>query len=441
MGSPETTITLDDLSSAQRELADRILKYLETRPPPQQIHVVHGLSGVGKTRIVDALRDRVAESLLKITEPWKFPDSHKKPASDSEEEFLQGHHGHLLTTATRRELKRFSNGHLQKDSRFEVTIHHLKGLTEDEIRKFVDEEFGNIPRKLSHEQIIELSMGIPLLARQLMLDPELTYELAARVCARYLVDQFENIRPDKIQDVINQYIQLLIPDAVLALIPEMEHWFSEKNDLYDELQHVLARRLQSKDAESEESPLFLAEGCREIYTDMIRRRDTRPEVNIYIPDMSAKNLQRIQKSLYLTSWGREREGPRMKMFGATVRKAGYWLVDENGREHEFNAEGFHTKQDWAEGFEERFKQKDYPLQARWKKKRIRLCIHKHEHDEIRDEPARFGWMIETLLQHLGLEYVVSHTGDDKVYVYHPKAQKIELLNLKPDHISHWGRKR
>lgn len=419
------------LTATQEGAAQSILSSLKVPQDQRTLVILSGLSGIGKSAVLDHVQAGIGLNGAKIVEGDDI-------IYDSRAKEMANYHGHLVTTTTVGEVSIGDSIEQVARKRYQgvnIVMIVLPGMNEMEITSYI----ANLPNSrqatLSQDQIARFSLGIPLLAQQLA-TPGLTEDIAVKITAKYLHQSFRQSDPDKLQAESQSFLRMPIPDTVIQSVREMEASWTTQH-VYDDLHLALQTQAELREQEVfEESPLFIAPESEQIY-DTMMQSDGVASIDIFVPSLRPEDLDRIKQAFGCEDYGKyeEYQATRPKMFGATYRKVSFWHKDANGEEVMVDNESYYLEGE-IKGYWKALQKGELSLQST-KGRPISFFIHSHEHHGMTYAPSHIGWMTETLLQQRGIPYFVNNDTYGTSYVYRPDSKKIEVLP-KLVKIDRWG---
>lgn len=421
MANPLEKLTDETLPPTQANLIQAIRNSLVENP--NNIVVVEGLSGVGKSTVIDCLIN--ADQGITYLDPTEI--RHNEAEYPTE--------GSIITddTATNYKSEPIEDLLQTQNTQRPIQKFVLRGLTFDEIEEYIQNHTLQEPSHMSFEQIARYSMGIPLLANQLI-DNNLTPEQAQKVVANYIVYSIGKVsKTEKLTQFAAQYLQMEIPEEVISLLYEIATT-RQSRFIYQDLHNVLAKQAElNAQGLIEESPLFIATQSEIIYDQMLRNAEkdfAKASIDIYVPNLTAADLERIQNAFgynSLDELDEQSQATRAKMFMANYRKTFFWHQDELGQQFRDPHGG------------SRLKRQVLNCQTFYNNGQMQIpnsginpttgsfFIHAHEHENMTFHPAQIGWMVESLLQQRGIAYFVNNETYGRQYVYNPQSQQIEFI--------------
>lgn len=391
---------------------------------PSQLIIVEGLSGVGKTALVNRVTPEIEASngLVIGQEQVRYEEAEPDTTDRS-----------VVVTATI--TREFNRGGFHYDVRHmfperEVSEIILPGMPADETESFV----AKLPRgEIEPDLVAYYSMGVPLLARRFMqADSADSIERRGIEYVRQATDY--NTRD--VRDLA-KFLQMAVPVEFMpgsSTAPNKQIYF-----YLDEAEKERAK-LSRQDI-FEESPVFVAPESERIYNAMLQNENGISEIEIYIPQMSAEDFARIQQALgwdsyhdFFTEHGqqtgdyRQELSPRARMFHADYRKFSYWQRPPGSGEYELDNEfGNGTISATVESYQELTESGQLGLQVDVDEAQPSMWLHSHEHNGMPGHTARFGWMVESLLQQRGIAYFVNNETCDASYAYLPDQRRLQIL--------------
>ncbi|PIS09459.1 hypothetical protein COT75_01515 [Candidatus Beckwithbacteria bacterium CG10_big_fil_rev_8_21_14_0_10_34_10] len=412
------------LTPTQEQVAQVVVDKLTTTGDEQLFLILEGLSGVGKSTLIDKISVDIGRNNGKVVKPLDVIYHHsEKP--------IKNWRGHFVTMAVPTELEDILQAATEHLSELSVVQVVLPAMDESEIMFVIKSLKRDSKRNLSDKEIATYSLGIPYLACQLS-TPGLTESSAARVSAGYLSQSLRRRLDTKdFFKVTERYLKIAPNSDVLSAVKEIRRSLFGGRKIYDELYHAF--RIQSE-LESrgivEESPLFVCPESEEIYNAMLKKGED-AWIDIYVPFLGQSDFDCIQQSVgfYEDVWDGTYDqhfATRTNMFLADYRKTHFWSRNPQGIEFTDRDEYAKSQiQELVREYEDRIRQAD--LSVRDKSKTGTFLAHSHDHGGLVRNPVSIGWMLESLLQQKGVPYFVHNRILGADYIYNPEINKIEIL--------------
>lgn len=408
---------------SQREITQSVLEVLSEIRGQRAVIVIAGLSGVGKTAMLDNMSSEIAEGGARVAELYDLLHATGQIAQE-----LQEHTGPFVTTATPFENRHIGDG-LSGKGFSSVTTYQLKGMNSQEIADYVAGIMDRNRSSLTEEQIAQYSLGIPLLAQQLT-HPLVTEDTAALMSADYLRAATELPYARAILNAATPFLSVPIPDRITSVLNEIADEDTEKQ-IYSTLYSALAVREElAEQGISEESPFFVAPESQAIYDRMMALGGGRVEydtIEIVAPNLKPEDLERIQQA-FGSFYGKyeETQSTRRKMFiRGDYRKAGIWTGNRNSTIASLVGESANANE-IAEKYIKTMESDKLPLVLT---DGAIFVLHKHAHMDQSNQVAQIGWMAESLLQQRGIPYFVNNHVIEEGYIFNPETGHIETTSL------------
>lgn len=428
---------MEKLTETQQQAAQAVLRALEV-PSSPKIVFLEGLSGMGKSLVINSIRPEIAGRNAVVMEYLGLGTF-----GPFEQSRMSGQN--VVSMGTPRELllvkNRFANGAGKR----EVISHTLQGMTIPETVALIrDLRTTDRTTRLMEEQLVQYSLGIPLLVHQLLADPNINEAVAAHIAGHHLGHNLRQVYyPDELPASANKYLQIQ-PTEQMLYIASTSTFISKR--IYDHLGRVFEGMEETQKAGiNEESPLFVASESVNIYNRMLREgRHSNAWIDIFAPEINLQDLERLtqafgfqQDEFYqgtseVDFYYAEQETTRVKMFGyiyvSGYRKTAIWFRDTRGGKLFGENEGQDVK-DWARAAEKDFQAGELPLKPSGRRGIGSFYFHRHGHHGESFMPASAGWMVESLLQRRDIPYLVNNKAIDEKYVYNPQNQSIEYRDF------------
>lgn len=432
----------------ERRLSDTQLKTvaevqgLLTSLPGRKLVLLEGLSGSGKSAVINHVKGSLDPNSVAVAEGLSMSFSGGEPADYTRDYFKNEK---VLSTITPREIPEVRKGASKYFPDFEIVTPVLRGMTLRESVDFIRALRGDTQHNLEDDLLAKFSLGLPLLAQQLVADPQLNEGVAAHIAGRHLYQQIDVVSSSwtELNRDIERYLQFMPDHSVFAAAKK------GSGSVYDPVGSVLGKRDQLKaKGVQEESPLFLAAESVDIYNKMLRSRDhDQTRIDIFVPELKDADFQRVAQALGFAeyigpNWDDvgdisqmdlmmlQDEATRFKtMFGQIYRKSAIWYRNLKG-DFGFGQYESKTAKKYAEKAEQDFLAGDLPLKPTTDATVGRLFFHKHAHEEQPYDPAGAGWAVESMLQQRGIAYMVNNPIFGKNYVYDPARKAIDYTDYR-----------
>lgn len=396
-----------NLSQSQEQAAGDIRALLRrpTTGGVEPLVAIHGLSGVGKDTLWSVIQDEFSDTT--------FVDYHSMWQLKEPE--VQRRYVTTVIPAETTRLKWPKDIHL-------VTV---RGMTEEEIRDYISER-AEEGRDI--EKIVQQSLGIPLLASNL-LSRQFTDEEADLLVGTHLASgwDYRESRSD-----IMKYLQMR-PSANVARI-------FRNSDSYRYFFHDLPKILRNYEALRRKgvelnSPFFQAKNSYAIF-EAQELGDYGTITRILAPNISQADYETIRYELLPEGetteiyGGSDRsEKSRFQVFRTSWRKVEIYLVPED-KTSEIVDIRYMDNTSASDGLDNwrRFELNELQLPESFTQDQSgSFFIFAHEH--AGQPNLNVAWLAESLLQNLGVPYIVSHGGRD-TYLYNPGKKLMEPVAKK-----------
>ncbi len=419
------------LTQTQLEVAGSIISTLD-KASKNHLILLEGLSGVGKSSLLGAIAEDVRERGGAIVEP----EIHRYRLSEA----VKACAGHAIVPFVPNEKSRIET--LVQTYSGDVSEFLLKGMSLDEITTHIKSLPMTNPL-LTLEQIAKYSLGVPLLAEGIN-HPMVTENTAERMGATYLSWNLRS--PADTANLCRKYLKVEPTRNALQLVRSWDGspgWYEDNNLASFLLKLAENANSLKKQGVEEPSPFFEAPESARMYEKMLSARDTHCMVSIYTPRISDANIARqICSSFGIDAEkkdGMEYLDPdnatRARLFsdlssgaGWLLRKTKFLLRSPDGSTYRIG-EGLDNNPGSFD-FELRFISdfKGIPASVNIKGvEDVGFYFRKHEHPCGERDVSHAGWMVESLLQNLGVPYLANNTVADKQYSYNPAEKRIEQL--------------
>ena len=398
-----------ELTESQVEAKNLILQAMETSSEGQRFIILTGLSGVGKSTLLEGMEPTLKENKVLATSygllGW----------DDSTIRKTKRHQGLVIIDCDLNEARMIKND--KNFSGIDLDTIIVKGMNEAETKTLFINLLGTQKTKVPVDILTNLSLGVPLLVEEFVAEPNLTREIAVRMAASYLTKAW-GIESERL-------LKIKPSQEVLELSQKIDPM--ETSSIYDCLSEILKRKSEREDFKALLSPLFVASESERIYSEMASTRDNnRSRIIIFAPNIPAESMTIIEQELKDFSYEKIAWCPRFHMFAAGARKTTLWMKDLSGREQVYEGEFAEVNLRILNDLNVLYGKGDFPIQ-KTKGQIGQLFLSAHEHTELTLGPAIRGWVIESLLQQLGVSYYANNATIGKKYLFNPETKDIEYL--------------
>lgn len=420
-GEQETVSGLSVLTETQQRAARAIVSSLDQLPDVGVV-ILEGISGVGKTRVINAIKNEIEARGASIDDNLWLTDE------INPRRFRIGHK--VVAPTTVRDVKTLIDKLKEKFPSMQIAQCVLQATTLEESLELVRALRGGRQTKLTDEEIANLSLGIPLLIERLLADPWLPRDEAIQIAGNHIGWDLR-FSEYGVRNGASRFLQIEPSQQIIDIANRTAYY---PDSYYERLGYILSmRETLRKEGIFEESPRFIAPESAQIYEEMSRVNDpnANPDINIFAPEINVEDFLRIAEALLEKPNNYPlNDGSRYRMFGHMYRKFAIWM------RRAVNAETFQDteSEDYqiiARKAEEDFLKGLLPLKPK-KRRSPRFYFHQHDHFGLTGLAFMSGWMVESLLQQRGIPYLVDNTVIKKTYVYHPESQSIEYVEFNID---------
>ena len=408
------------LTDAQQRAGNAILSLLaDTKDQPCVIALI-GLSGVGKSLVLEAFAERIAE-LGAVREPFyqiALPEYKEKLGRRV---VIDAHPKNL--TLIQDEARKMGR---------QCKVVTLMGMTWEDFQTYQSGELEFPAQVLSLAKQYSLSLGVPLLVSR-MLASGMDEQEAIYLVSHYLLTQLEanKVTLDHLDAYFYPMLDLRIRQMCVrhgSPAPGMAY------QLFERIKHAEARATDfALKTGVRHTYQFVVEQSRRMYEMMLSKQHALCEGNttirLFLPSLSLEQYAEIKALLleYDTKWKNwevsDREG-YLHIFGVWPRKCGIVAEDPSADEHivilhESSAERelVRLRKKYAGRLE-----KFWPALKRDDRS---LYIEAHDHSAY--DAIRWGWALETWCQARGVPYWVKNGPHESQYVYVPAQNELQFL--------------
>lgn len=410
-----------ELTPTVEQAAQQVLHQAQST---SQLIIVEGLSGVGKTALLNRVTPEIEASGGLIIGQEQFEK--QEVGSDETDRSV------IVTATITKDFNRggFHYGVRNLFPGREVSEMILSGMPADQTESFV----AKLPRgEVAPELIAYYSMGVPLLARRFA---------RAGSTAQIEREGMGYVRHATTYNAVDvrglaDFLQMPVP---AEFFPGRS---TDRNkQIYSRVDHAERERAALVEKGIvEESPLFVAAESERIYNAMLQNEGGLSEIEIFIPQMSPADFARLQQAL---GWDpssrvgtergvqvgdyRQEKSTRASMFWANFRKMSFWHKTTEGTEYDLDNEFGHGHiTPTIESYQELLRSGQLGLPTAVAENSPSIWLHSHEHNGMSEHTARFGWMVESLLQQRRIAYFVNNETCDTSYAYLPEEERIAIL--------------
>ncbi|KKQ81382.1 MAG: hypothetical protein UT05_C0018G0004 [Parcubacteria group bacterium GW2011_GWF2_38_76] len=403
------------MTPQQNNAVERVMDILRGAGQEHLLVFLQGVSGVGKSTILGQIEELVDNQDIIVVKDIRSITWQEKYADSS---------SHLVIPVTPFELGRLQqmiSEHYTKWNRVETVW--LRAMSITETLQFA--RCYSLERTSELRADLELSLGIPLLAKQ-MIDFNPTKDQAIIMAAEHIRPYMSIVSSTAVvQAEAMQYLGRELPSEVVDYLASTAAYRPLiNNHLYHLIPHALEQIEEARQKGfMHVLPFFLAPESKEMYNEMLGGRDGYPMVHIYIPEMSEKDCEDFQYAFE----ERARYPNRPTVCNGSYRKLGILVHDADGRTHINESECGQIREDFAR-FREDFRCFQTPLRRTKGGQRLASAfIDTHQHREIRTGPTFNGWAVESWCQQKGIGYIVENYLLCKKYAYLPGDQHIVVF--------------
>lgn len=343
----------------------------------------------------------------------------------------------LVSQGTPNELERFQRS-IPQD--YHIVLHTMRGMNTEEMTQYANHLLQRVTTRLSTQQLIHFSMGIPTLLLELahMYIPDTLREQDAKKLAeikvsRYLHDNIPPAGKTTLGQTLPQYVAITPPT-------EIYDYFALKRNqqVYDGVDVILLEKqmLQEQGHNVPINPFFVAPESEGMYNRLYAERNgDDPRIDIYIPGLNAPTYQKVVEafgldvektgdySIDLTrAFGKGTASRIFEIFYIT-RKAHARMMTPTGEAKVLAIP--EVNDDFPEEhFNEAQRYQSFSLPIALPNGPASIYFNKHDHSGFSTQTAYFGFMAETVLQQLGVFYIADNGLLREKYCYDPQSNHI-----------------
>ena len=386
------------LHSGQQQALEQILEITKSPGEVATLIPLTGLSGVGKDTLWRSVRTKVKKKrFIDIDHLLDSPQHHNsKP-------------GFVFTTSTLEEV-----GRLNWDRDIFPVI--VKGMNVVEIADYLakfEDQFGSY----TQNQLIEHSLGIPLLAQIIMQNQNLSSRELALVTGSHLRHCLDHRSINLLLEKPENWVDYLSVPVSSSIREAFENAgrdeYSNKYGQTD-LPDLLEKRaeLQKTWRITLEKPFFICPASSIVYATMWKTSSFYSDLDLFAPNLSPAEIQKIQAELF-ASPGQDK-GFRYQMMGSPTRKIALALADEKDLLQWYFGERVSPED--IKSYQQAHQEGGFPLSVDSQNKGS-FYFHAHEHAKLKYLQLALGMATENLLQNLGISYVVDYRIIEKAFCY------------------------
>lgn len=405
------------MTPTQERVARELLQAVASTQEDSRVVILEGFSGIGKSLLVNAIRERLETADAVIVEDYYRLDGLSTEIKNSLRPII------VLSTV-------YEAGVLRQNASQTVPGRQLMSLilpamNSEEIAEYLSGR--DLSRsQLDADRIAVLCLGIPLLADYIV-GSGANEDEAILLAATYLQDNLHG------EEGVATYLQVSVPSEVTE---SAEGVGSSWRATYESSLMPIMRKMREaeEDGSHHESPFFVARESGAIYGDMFQQcQDCM--IRLYVPEITSEQLTQLLQVLgycqgYICSMPERRT--RSRLFGATYRKTAFIGRYPNGRDVTFHSEG-PEPQDLLERFKRRHAKGEFQLD-RFTVDVGQFLLSVFDHSGMPLNPTMLGWAVESWLQHRGILYVAENMLYGNIYTYDPKDRQIHTIT-KIDRLS------
>jgi len=405
-----------ELTPTQKAVGSHVIDILKETKDRKLVLYVKGLSGCGKSAMLEGIRKDISDLGADLLEFREFNEL-------LFEKRFSRLPNQVITSVTPRDKYFYEDTRISSrpklPSNFEQKEILMPGMTMEEIESLVRKDLPHNYSDLTNDQIAQYSLGIPLLIDKLS-RTGIDERKAARISAGYLRN---NLRFTSILGDIQKYFQIDIPKQAVSFYHEMSRSLSSGH-IYDSLYVVLEQQSRLKEKGIvEPSPIFIAPESEKIYDKMLHC-DDESEIKLFVPELEYPDFLRIQQAFGFKYGSYKQDfATRPDMFGANYRKVSFWHKSRFDEYHEQDEEIF---KDWSENYLNEFKSGNLPLKSA-RRESASFSVDAWDHVGLVTNPTLMGWAVESLLQQRSIGYVVEDSMVDSTYYFNPETKHIESI--------------
>lgn len=400
------------LHSGQQQALEQLVQIVDQPVEGDFATVVAltGISGVGKDSLWDAVKDRFGEK--------KFVPDYSLEFSPEE---YQSRRGNIFTTTTPLELER-----LRWKGRVVPVV--VKGMTADEMSTYLTQfrdKFGNF----TEEQLVTYSLGIPLVAQRFFQNQDIGEEELAMIAGSHVRNCVSGKYAGKVienPEDLDDYLSIRMNDMLVKAFRESERAGMFTPSFQSQLPQVLEKQaeINRRYRKNLASPFFVCQDSAELYAHMLARGGSNPEFDLFVPNLSRDQCERITKELFEphAEYHLQEHGTRYEMFGGNFRKV-TMVLNDGWRSREASSEG---QPEDIKKFQRALNDGKLPLEVAPDNSGS-LYLHAHEHSGLTLNQLMVGMAAETLLQHMGVAYIVDYGIAEKAFKYNPASNSLNEI--------------
>ncbi len=387
---------------------------------PDVLIVIEGPSGVGKSTLVDYLEAKGELNGALILDPDVLTNTERA----AERKELASSPGKRIVTMVPGEHINYhklcrEEGILNPLEAKESII-NVKGMDLEETRNYagwVASQSG--APQMGLEDVARYSLGVAGLVKQLIA-ARIEKRHAPQIAAQYLSSIAQN--PFELGHLPEKYLQCDIPEDVMD-----SFHLRERSGIYWGLRNVLERRQELLDKElEEETPLFKCSDTVDIYS---RAERAASRVMVYAPALTESQFKKVMTALAFSEHDggfkpAGDESQRMRMFSGGFGKRKVMGIDSAGSY--FDAAWDTSKRNDLISNAGRLNSIIETGQVAPLRKGERSVLAEAWAHSPGGNPITFGWMMESLLQQIGVPYMTEFTGEAlrAAHAYDPTANRV-----------------
>jgi len=420
------------LTPTQMEIADRLWDL--AHHDRDSIVALVGLPSVGKTAILETLGPGIEGS-----------GGGALSYRGTIDQLVHGNRDELPEGPKIMSVSPLEAARLQAQTAIPTKIIIVPAMTREEIAEYVNRHMHPDQKDLG--SIVDVSLGVPLVALRLIEHPQLDPAHAERVTLGFIKNYLEQLNGHGGLD-LSRYIQMPLTTRMAELIKSGD----ASDTFYARMGEALARHAQyAKEGKVLESPMFVAPESFHVYNRAVQienvvgdvfveeykaSQSVGPQIQVYAPSSPSNAFSRIKQEF------REWEGhgssillgERADLFGSLPSRRLAVHYTNQGVETSLISAQF--EQNEVPNLKESIKHLEFLIEMyNMPLPRLRtgnsFFVHQHEHPELILFTICLGWNVESLLQQLNVPYVAVNGMTNQLYAFNPETKHLQFYKPKP----------
>ncbi len=381
-----------------------------------------GFDGVGKRFIVDNSKTYFGDhSFIHNLDLTGYRDSNGE---------VDLEHGLKLTAANQG-----TSGRLNWNG--DIVRVPVKGMNKEEISNLIVDVNNNWGRDSSipnYDSIVEYSLGIPKLAKKLLLNKGLSESDLAMIASAHLFNGINMGQKDSLiesSDFANEYLQVSIPTSVLDSLGQTKFQGKYLEAYEVTLSKVLDWQLDAKERFGDDkasmvpdilSPLFVCAESVDVYRELRLGRFDDPQFSLFATNLTEEDVEAIKYEI--ATHPNDSQSRRFDVFGSSYR---YTRLNIKSSGNKIEMTDVQYLSDMIDNLNQSVDESKLPI-VRDQNNKGSLFVYSTEEDGDTSNSLRVGMAVESLLQQMGKEYIVEFGMNNTAFKYIPQENSLNKVD-------------